>query len=98
MPPRGPFKKDLTPIGRGGVNKFTGKGAREQSRGGLGGAESLTGGSRLGSMANHYPKPSLEDLAPDSAAPPVPMGASPPKFPTAMMPGGSGDSDGDEAA
>ena len=80
MPHRGPFKKDLTAIGRGGISKLTGKGAREQSRGGFGGPESLTGGSALGSMANNYPKPSLSDLAPDGAPP---MGA-----PTAMMPGG----------
>jgi hypothetical protein len=88
MPPRAPFKKDLTAIGRGGISKHTGKGAREQSRG-FDGAESLTGGDSYGRMANRYPKPSLDDLAG-----PSPMGAAPApaaSMPTALMPGGGGD-------
>ena len=92
-----PFKKDLTPIGRGGIRKFTGKGGREQARGGLGGPESLTGGSMLGSLGNNYPKPMPEAAPEPGGMPPLPMGQAPPRFPTAMMPGG-GATDDDEVA
>jgi hypothetical protein len=88
MPSRGPFKKDLTAIGRGGIRKFTGKGAREQSRSGFGGLESLTGGNPFSSMANNYPKPAPEDLG-SSGTPSAPMGSASPQLPTAMMPGGA---------
>lgn len=75
MPVRGPFKKDLTPIGRGGIDKFNGKGAREQS--GFGG--SMTGGDPFARTANRYPKPSLGDLAPPAAPMPgLPMGGGEP--------------------
>jgi hypothetical protein len=87
-----PYKKDLTPIGSGGITKHTGKGATEQR--GFGG--SLTGGNPFERMGNRYPKASADDLAPpenDEPPPPVPQGAPPSRGPTAMMPGGGGDDD-----
>jgi hypothetical protein len=54
MAPRPPFKRDLTPIGRGGITKHAGKGATEMSGPGRG---ALTGGSMLARMGNQYGKP-----------------------------------------
>jgi hypothetical protein len=73
---RPPFKKDITPIGRGGVTKHVGKGASEMSGPGRG---ALTGGSPYARMANQYPKSTPADIAPTPASetdvpPPVPMG------------------------
>jgi hypothetical protein len=59
------FKKDLTPIGKGGVTKHTGKGSSEQ-RTRRGQTESVTGPASVGRMMNRYPKP-----APAPAAPPM---------------------------
>ena len=89
-----PFKKDLTPIGRGGITTHVGKGASEQRRG-PGGFESLTGGDPMQSMANRYPKPSppAPEAPPEPDEPPVPMGQQPSRGPTALMPP---DNDGDE--
>jgi len=91
---RRPFKKDLTPIGRGGITTHVGKGASEQRRG-PGGSETLTGGDPMQGMANRYPKPSAPEPEPDmdEPAPPVPMGQAPSRGPTALMPP---DNDGDE--
>ena len=95
---RKPFKKDLTPLTKGGsIKTHVGKGAREQSRG-FGGAESLTGGDPMQGMANQYPKPAPEPeaAAPEPEEPSVPMGQAAPRAPTALMPpSGGGD---DEAA
>lgn len=89
-----PYKKDLTALTKGGsIKTHTGKGASEQRRG-SDGSESLTGGDPMQSMANQYPKAAPEPEAPEPEAPPVPMGQSPPRSPTALMPGG----DDDEAA
>jgi hypothetical protein len=94
---RGPYKKDLTPIGRGGINKFVGKGAREQVRS-PSGAETLTGGDPFARATNRYPKAAPEPAAPEpEEAPPVPMGQAPARLPTALMPGGNGGNE-DEAA
>jgi hypothetical protein len=89
-----PFKKDLTPLTKGGsITTHTGKGAREQSRG-SGGTESLTGDPMQG-MTNRYPKAEPE-APPEPEEPPVPMGQAPSRAPTALMPpSGGGD---DEAA
>jgi hypothetical protein len=88
---RKPFKKDLTPLSKGGrITTHTGKGATEQRRDSSG-AEFLTGGSPLQSAANQYPKPAPEPEAPEPEAPPVPMGSQPSRMPTAMMPGGGDD-------
>lgn len=96
---RRPFKKDLTPIGRGGINTHVGKGAREQVRGPAG-AESLTGGDPYARLGNRYPKPAPapepEEMAPPT--PPVPLGPAPGRGPTAMMPPGPMVPDDDEAA
>jgi hypothetical protein len=59
------FKKDLTPIGKGGVTKHAGKGASEQ-RTRRGQTESVTGPASFGRMTNRYPK-----SAPAPAAPPM---------------------------
>lgn len=84
---RKPFKKDLTPLTKGGqVTTHTGKGATEQRRG-PSGSEFLTGGDPYRSAANQYPKPEPEP-APEPEEPPVPMGTQPSRMPTAMMPGG----------
>jgi hypothetical protein len=80
MAHRPPFKKDITPIGRGGVNKFTGKGAREQMRGPDGG-ETLTSPNLMNRMTNNYPKP-----APPAPAP-MPTALPPATAPMAMPPG-----------
>jgi len=76
---RRPYKKDLTPIGRGGISTHTGKGAREQVRG-PSGSETMTGGDPFARMGNRYPKPvpapEPEELAPEPA-PPVPTGPAP---------------------
>ena len=89
---RRPFKKDLTPIGRGGITSHVGKGATEQRRS-SGGAETLTGGSPVQSANNYYPKASPEPEAPpEPEEPPVPMGQAPSRQPTALMPP-NGDSD-----
>jgi hypothetical protein len=94
-----PYKKDLTALTKGGsIRTHVGKGASEQRRG-PGGSETLTGGDPMQGMANQYPKPTPqpEPEAPDPDASPVPMGQSPPRQPTAMMPP-SGGGDDDEAA
>lgn len=92
-----PYKKDLTPLTKGGsITTHTGKGATEQRRG-PGGSEFLTGGSPFQSAGNQYPKSQPEPEAPEPDEPPVPMGSAPSRMPTAMMPGGS-DSDDDTAA
>lgn len=70
---RRPFKKDLTPIGKGGITKQTGKGARESTSG-----DALTGASPF--KGNNYSKPPAPSPAPVMDEP---MGA-----PSAMMPGG----------
>jgi hypothetical protein len=89
---RKPFKKDLTPLRKGGqVTTHTGKGATEQRRG-AGGSEFLTGGDPYRSAANQYPKSQPEPEAPEPEEPPVPMGQAPSRMPTAMMPP-SGDDD-----
>jgi hypothetical protein len=81
---RRPFKKDLTPIGRGGtIDRRVGKGATEQ-RTAPGERETLTSGGsdpmqRIVSP-NSYPKNEPEP------PPPVPMGTRSPAMPTAMMP------------
>jgi hypothetical protein len=78
-----PYKKDLTPIGKGGITTHVGKGATEQR--GFGG--SLTRGSPLGSATNNYPKPMPVEPDADDVPAPAPMlppGA--PGVPTAMMP------------
>jgi hypothetical protein len=96
---RKPFKKDLTPLRKGGqVDTHVGKGATEQRRG-PSGSEYLTGGSPEQSAANQYPKPSPEAESPAEGAaeqeeePPVPVGKAPPRMPTALMPGGGGNDD-----
>lgn len=97
---RKPFKKHLTPIGRGGIDTHIGKGAREQVRGPAG-DETLTGGDSFARMGNRYPKPAPEELAPEPApepAPPVPLGPAPGRGPTALMPPGPMLPDDDEAA
>jgi hypothetical protein len=93
---RKPYKKDLTPLRKGGsIKTHTGKGAREQARDSSG-SESLTGGDPYQSAANQYPKSSPEpeeESAPASEEePPVPMGPPPQRAPTALMPpsGGGG--------
>jgi hypothetical protein len=93
-----PYKKDLTPIGKGGITTHVGKGATEQR--GFGG--SLTRGSPLGSAMNRYPKPmpepDMDDAGPSPAPAPasiLPSGA--PGVPTAMMPP-MPDNDADDAA
>jgi hypothetical protein len=87
-PPR-PYKKDLTPIGRGGITKQVGKGATEQRRS-PGGSETLTGGDPFASAMNRYPKPAPPSPAmeQDAAepAPPVPLGSAPTSMPSALMP------------
>jgi len=93
MAVRRPFKKDLTPIGRGGITKHVGKGATEQRRA-PGGDEQLTGGNPFQSAQNRYPKPAppppdmgepdADDLSVPS--PPVPMGEQAPRAPSALMP------------
>jgi hypothetical protein len=88
---RKPFKKDLTPLTKGGqITTHVGKGAIEQRRNSSG-AESLTGGDPMQGMANRYPKSSPEPEAPEPEEPPVSMGSQPPRMPTAMMPGGGDD-------
>jgi hypothetical protein len=89
---RRPFKKDLTPLTKGGsIKTHVGKGASEQRRG-FGGAETLTGGDPMQGMANQYPKPSPEPAAPpEPEEPPVPMGQAPSRGPTALMPPGGDD-------
>jgi hypothetical protein len=89
---RRPYKKDLTPLTKGGsIKTFTGKGAREQARS-SGGRESLTGGDPYQSMANQYPKATpAPEAAPEPEEPPVPMGQAPSRMPTALMPGGGDD-------
>jgi hypothetical protein len=67
-----PFKKDLTPIGKGGVTKHKGKGASEQRRS-RGGGESLTGGDQFARAMGRYPK-----SAPTPAAPTPVAGLTPP--------------------
>jgi hypothetical protein len=90
---RRPFKKDLTPLTKGGsINTHVGKGASEQRRG-PGGAETLTGGDPMQGMTNRYPKPSPRpEMPPEPEEPPVPMGQAPSRGPTALMPP-SGDDD-----
>jgi hypothetical protein len=87
MVARRPFKKDLTPIGPGGITKHVGKGATEQRR--LpGGGETLTGGNPFASAGSQYPKPIPTPppvAAPDVGAAP-PMGPAPSSMPTALMP------------
>jgi hypothetical protein len=91
-----PYKKDLTPLTKGGsIKTHVGKGAREQSRDSSG-AESLTGGDPMQGMANQYPKAAPEAPS-EPEEPPVPMGQAPSRAPTAMMPP-SGGGDDDEAA
>lgn len=88
-----PFKKDLTPLTKGGkVTTHVGKGATEQRRNSSG-AESLTGGDPMQGAMNQYPKPAPPEPEPEPEpeAPPVPTGQSPSRMPTAMMPGGGGD-------
>ena len=90
-----PFQKDLTPLRKGGpVRKYVGKGSTEQ-RNAPGARETLTGGGPFDRLANRYPKPSVEDLAPpeEEPEPPVPTGSAPARMPTAMMPGGGADED-----
>jgi hypothetical protein len=57
------FKKDLTPIGRGGVIKHTGKGSSDQ-RTRRGQTESVTGPASFGRMMNRYPKSAPAPTAP----------------------------------
>jgi hypothetical protein len=89
-----PYKKDLTPLTKGGsIKTHVGKGAREQSRDSSG-AESLTGDPMQG-MANQYSKPAPEpEAAPlEPEEPPVPMGQAPSRAPTALMPPSAGGDD-----
>jgi hypothetical protein len=89
-----PYKKDLTPLTKGGsIKTHVGKGAREQSRG-PSGIESLTGDPMQG-IANQYPKAAPEPPEPEE--PPMPMGQAPSRAPTALMPPSAGGDD-DEAA
>jgi hypothetical protein len=91
MAPRPPFKRDLTPIGRGGVIKHAGKGATEMSGPGRG---ALTGGSMLARMGNQYgkPPPAAPSVGPPPMAPTgglgAPQAAVPPSPP---LPGAGGD-------
>jgi hypothetical protein len=57
------FKKDLTPIGKGGVIKHTGKGSSDQ-RTRRGQTESVTGPASVDRMMNRYPKPASIPTAP----------------------------------
>jgi hypothetical protein len=72
------FKKDLTPIGKGGVIKHTGKGSADQRmRGGQ--TESVTGPPSIGRMMNRYPKPAPAPMpAPVPAPTMAPPGLMPP--------------------
>lgn len=84
---RKPFKKDLTPIGKGGITKQTGKGARESDSG-----SSLTGANPYAAAMNNYAKPAPAP-APAPAPEPDADNMRPPGAPTAMMPS---DNDSDD--
>lgn len=64
------FKKDLTPIGKGGITKHRGKGAVEQ-RVPRGMPDSVTGPPGIDRMMNRYPKarppesPAMGPMPPD---------------------------------
>ena len=77
------FKKDLTPIGRGGITKHRGKGSTMQRvRPGM--TESMTGGAPLNPMGGRsFPKPA--PAPPPAPAPTIgPPGIPPP----GVLPGG----------
>jgi hypothetical protein len=79
-----PYKKDLTPIGKDGITKQTGKGARESSSG-----AALTGGNPYASAMNNYAKPTPAPAPePDADNMQRPAG-----MPSAMMPS---DNDSDD--
>jgi hypothetical protein len=69
------FKKDLTPIGKGGITKHRGKGATEQ-RVPRGMMDTVSGPATIGRALNRYPKP-----APPAPAPGPDMGPMPPPGP-----------------
>jgi len=73
-----PYKKDLTPIGKGGITKQTGKGARESDSG-----SALTGANPYASAMNNYAKPTPPAPAPEPDADDMPRPAG---MPSAMMP------------
>jgi hypothetical protein len=76
---RRPYKKDLTPIGKGGITKHDGKGARESDSG-----SALTNANPFSSAMNNYSKPAPSPAPePDADDMPRSPGAS---MPSALMP------------
>ena len=79
-----PFRRDLTPIGRGGIIRQEGKGGVQTA---LGNREAITGRNPLAMPTNDYTKPPTMPNRPAPYTGPFTAGRTPP-FQTAPTPAG----------